>query len=121
MWSRWITSSEVFADYRRNSRDVLSRFVYTEIFSRKWHSTKAVKRYLNRFGWVVALYERGLREAGEIAHLVGSSARLVSEYLELYFQVVKKHQIINKNNPEIKRRSQLDGLQSYAEEVYHGY
>ena len=68
----------------------LSGFVYTEICRRTRHSAKAVKRYVNTFGRVVALYERGVQEVEEIAHYVGISARLAAEYLELYFQVRSK-------------------------------
>lgn len=68
----------------------LSGFVYTEICRRTRHSAKAVKRYVNTFGRVVALYARGIREAEEIAHYVGISVRLASEYLELYFRVREK-------------------------------
>jgi hypothetical protein len=68
----------------------LSGFVYTEICRRTRHSSKAVKRYVNTFGRVVALHERGIRETEEIAHYVGISARLASEYLNLYFDVRSK-------------------------------
>lgn len=68
----------------------LSGFVYTEICRKTRHSARAVKRYVNTFGRVVALYERGVQEAEEIAHYVGISARLAAEYLELYFQVRSK-------------------------------
>ena len=39
---------------------------------------------------MVALHERGIRESEEIAHYVGISARLASEYLELYLRVREK-------------------------------
>jgi hypothetical protein len=65
----------------------LSGFVYTEICHRTRHSAKSVKRYVNTFGRVVSLYERGVQESDEIAHYVGISARLAAEYLGLYFQV----------------------------------
>lgn len=68
----------------------LSGFVYTEICRRLRHSAKSVKRYVNTFGRVVALYERGIKEANEIAHYVGISERLVLEYLELYSNVKGK-------------------------------
>ena len=44
-------------------------------------------RYVSNLGRVVALYERGVKAADEIARYVGISARLASEYLELYFSV----------------------------------
>lgn len=62
----------------------LSGFVYTEICWKTQHSPKAVKRYVQTFGRVVALYERGLKEAAEIARYAGISERLANEYLELY-------------------------------------
>jgi Mn-dependent DtxR family transcriptional regulator len=62
----------------------LSGFVYTEICRKTQHSAKAVKRYVQTFGRVVALYERGLKEAAEIARYAGISERLAAEYLELY-------------------------------------
>lgn len=68
----------------------LSGFVYTEICRQTRHSAKAVKRYVSTFGRVVALYEHGVKAADEIAHYVGISARLASEYLELYFSVREK-------------------------------
>lgn len=68
----------------------LSGFVYTEICRQTRHSAKAVKRYVNTFGRVVALYERGIEQPQEIGHYVGISERLVAEYLELYFQTRQK-------------------------------
>jgi transcription initiation factor IIE alpha subunit len=68
----------------------LSGFVYTEICRRTRHSAKAVKRYVNTFGRVVALYKRGVRESEQIAHYTGVSIGLATEYLELYFQVRSK-------------------------------
>jgi len=68
----------------------LSGFVYTEICRKTRHSAKAVKRYVNTFGRVVALYERGVKQPEEIGHYVGISERLANEYLELYFQVRQK-------------------------------
>lgn len=68
----------------------LSGFVYTEICRRTRHSAKAVKRYVNTFGRVVALYVRGIVQPAEIAYYVGISERLASEYLELYFKLGRK-------------------------------
>lgn len=65
----------------------LSGFVYTEICRRTRHSAKAVKRYVQTFGRVVALYERGIKHEAEIARYGGISARLAAEYLELYFRL----------------------------------
>jgi len=68
----------------------LSGAVYTEICRRTRHSAKAIKRYVNTFGRVVALHERGIKAPEELANYAGISKRLASEYLNLYFQVSKK-------------------------------
>lgn len=68
----------------------LSGSVYTEICRRTRHSAKAVKRYVNTFGRVVALYERGIKASEELANYAGISKRLATEYLNLYFQFSKK-------------------------------
>jgi hypothetical protein len=68
----------------------LSGFVYTEICRKTQHSAKAVKRYVNTFARVVALYERGIKEPAEIASAAGISERLTNEYLELYFKLGTK-------------------------------
>jgi hypothetical protein len=68
----------------------LSGFVYTEICRRTQHSEKAVKRYVNTFGRVVALYRRGIKLSEEISHYVGVSTRLADEYLEIYFRLKDK-------------------------------
>jgi hypothetical protein len=68
----------------------LSGFVYTEICRKTQHSAKAVKRYVNTFGRVVALYERGVKEPAEIAQYTGISERLAAEYLDLYFKLGQK-------------------------------
>jgi hypothetical protein len=68
----------------------LSGFVYTEICRQTRHSAKAVKRYVNTFGRVVALYAREIVEVADIGRYVGISTRLATEYLELYFQVRSK-------------------------------
>lgn len=68
----------------------LSGSVYTEICRRTRHSAKAVKRYVNTFGRVVALYERGIKTPEELANYAGISKRLATEYLNLYFQFSKK-------------------------------
>jgi len=68
----------------------LSGFVYTEICRQTRHSARAVKRYVNTFGRVVALYERGIHAPEEVAHYAGITTRLASEYLDLYFAVRKK-------------------------------
>lgn len=68
----------------------LSGSVYTEICRRTRHSAKAVKRYVNTFGRVVALYERGIKTPEELANYAGISKRLATEYLNLYFKFSKK-------------------------------
>jgi hypothetical protein len=56
---------------------------YSEIMRRTRHSAGAVKRYVETFGRVVVLWDKGIREAGEIAYVVGISERLAGEYLDL--------------------------------------
>lgn len=59
----------------------LERRTYTEIVRRTRHAPSSVKRYVETFGRVVVLWEKGIREAGEIAYVVGISERLAREYL----------------------------------------
>ena len=61
----------------------LRRMTYSEIVRRARHAPSSVKRYVETFGRVVVLWEKGVREAGEIGFLVGASERLVREYLGL--------------------------------------
>ncbi len=61
----------------------LRRMTYSEIVRKARHAPSSVKRYVEAFGRVVVLWERGLRGAGEIAFIVGMSERLAREYLEL--------------------------------------
>lgn len=68
----------------------LNGFVYSEICRKTQHSASAVKRYVNTFGRVVTLHERGVKAAAEIAHYAGISERLAAEYLELYAKLGKK-------------------------------
>lgn len=68
----------------------LNGFVYSEICRKTQHSAKTVKRYVNTFGRVVHLYERGIKAAEEIAKYAGLSTRLVNEYLELYSKLGAK-------------------------------
>lgn len=68
----------------------LSGFVYSEICRRTRHSAKAVKRYVDTFTRVVALYHRGIKESDEVAHYAGISSRLATEYLDLYFRIGKE-------------------------------
>jgi hypothetical protein len=61
----------------------LRRMTYSEIVQRARHSPGAVKRYVETFGRVVVLWDKGVREAGEIGFIVGISERLAREYLRL--------------------------------------
>lgn len=64
----------------------LQRMTYSEIMRKARHAASSIKRYVETFGRVVVLWERGLREAREIAYIVGVSERLASEYLWLRAQ-----------------------------------
>lgn len=61
----------------------LRRMTYSEIVRRARHAASSVKRYVETFGRVVVLWEKGVREAGEIGFIVGVSERLAREYLAL--------------------------------------
>ena len=56
----------------------LNGFVYSEICRKTQHTASSVKRYVNTFGRVVRLYERGVKAAAEIAHYAGISERLAA-------------------------------------------
>jgi len=61
----------------------LQRMTYSEIVRRARHSPGAIKRYVETFGRVVVLWEKGVRSAEELAYVVGVSPRLAGEYLML--------------------------------------
>lgn len=61
----------------------LKRMTYSEIVRRARHAASSVKRYVETFGRVVVLWEKGVREPGEIGFVVGISERLAREYLAL--------------------------------------
>jgi len=61
----------------------LQRMTYSEIVRRARHAPSSVKRYVETFGRVAVMWERGVRDPGEIAFVVGISLRLTLEYLEL--------------------------------------
>jgi len=61
----------------------LRRMTYSEIVRKAHHAPGSVKRYVETFGRVVVLWEKGVRDLGEIAYLVSVSARLAREYLIL--------------------------------------
>ena len=61
----------------------LRRMTYSEIVCRSRHAPASIKRYVETFGRVVVLWEKGVHEVGEIAYVVGISERLAREYLAL--------------------------------------
>lgn len=61
----------------------LRRMTYSEIVRKARHSPKSIQRYVETFGRVVVLWEKGVRGPGEVAFLVGISTRLAGEYLGL--------------------------------------
>lgn len=61
----------------------LQRMTYSEIVRRARHAASSVKRYVETFGRVVVLWEKGVCAAGEIGFIVGVSERLAGEYLAL--------------------------------------
>jgi hypothetical protein len=61
----------------------LRRMTYSEIVRRARHCAGSVKRYVETFGRVVVLWEKGVQSAGEIGYIVGVSERLAQEYLSL--------------------------------------
>jgi hypothetical protein len=56
---------------------------YSQIVRRARHSPSAIKRYVESFGRVVVLWERGVKQAREIGYILGVSERLAGEYLVL--------------------------------------
>lgn len=62
----------------------LQWMTYSEIVRKTRHTPGAIKRYVETFGRVTVLWEKGVREASEISFLVGISERLAREYLELH-------------------------------------
>ena len=61
----------------------LQRMTYSEIVRKARHAPGSVKRYVETFGRMVVLWEKGVRDLGEIAYLIGVSQRLAGEYLML--------------------------------------
>lgn len=61
----------------------LQRMTYTEIVRKARHAPSSIKRYVETFGRVVVLWEKGIRDVGEMAYIVGLSRRLAGEYLVL--------------------------------------
>jgi hypothetical protein len=61
----------------------LQRMTYTEIVRKARHAPSSIKRYVETFGRVVVLWEKGIWDVVEIAYVVGLSRRLVGEYLVL--------------------------------------
>jgi hypothetical protein len=61
----------------------LRRMTYSEIVKKARHAPTSVKRYVETFGRVVVLWEKGVKDVREIAFIVGISGRLAGEYLVL--------------------------------------
>lgn len=61
----------------------LQGMTYSQIVRRARHSPRAIKRYVESFGRVVVLWERGVEKASEIGYILGVSERLAGEYLSL--------------------------------------
>lgn len=61
----------------------LKHYTYTEIKRRSRHSTNSIKRYIQTFGRVVMLTQKGMN-ISEIAFSVDISEKLTKEYLALY-------------------------------------
>ena len=61
----------------------LNRQTYTEIMQRTRHSPGAIKRYVETFGRVVVLWDKGVHDVGDVAYVTGISERLAGEYLKL--------------------------------------
>jgi hypothetical protein len=61
----------------------LQRMTYSEIVRRAHHAPGSVKRYVETFGRVVVLWEKGVRDLNEVAYVVSVSPRLAREYLVL--------------------------------------
>ena len=61
----------------------LQGMTYSQIVKRARHSPSSIKRYVESFGRVVVLWERGVRDAREIGYILGMSERLAREYLTL--------------------------------------
>lgn len=87
----------------------LQRMTYSEIVRKARHSPGAVKRYVETFGRVVVLWEKGVRDAGEIGFVVGVSARLTREYLTL-----------RERYDTVKHRDRLDEIARQVRRVLSG-
>jgi hypothetical protein len=61
----------------------LQRKTYSEISRQARHTPGSIKRYVETFGRVVVLWEKGIRDLSEIAYLVGVSGHLAQQYLDL--------------------------------------
>jgi hypothetical protein len=87
----------------------LQRMTYTEIVRRARHAPSAVKRYVESFGRVVVLWEKGVRDVGEVAYLVGLSPRLAGEYL-----------VLRKQYDQPTNRDRLEEIARQVRRVYPG-
>jgi hypothetical protein len=61
----------------------LGGMTYSAIVRRARHTASAIKRYVESFGRVAVLWEKGVHEAQEISYIIGVSERLAQEYLDL--------------------------------------
>lgn len=61
----------------------LRRMTYSEIVRRARHAASSVKRYVETFGRLVVLWQKGVCQPGEMAFVLGISERLAREYLAL--------------------------------------
>ena len=62
----------------------LSGMTYHEIMRKTRHSAHAIKRYVNTFGRLLIMLNKGLTEIAEISRLLGCTERLTREYLALF-------------------------------------
>ncbi|HMR68555.1 MAG TPA: DUF1670 domain-containing protein, partial [Anaerolineae bacterium] len=86
----------------------LNREGYDKIARWMHHSPQAIKRYVSTFLRIVTLHGQGMTES-EIAFVVGTSVKLVRDYLGVYEQAQgQKHQL-EKLNEEIIRVNGLNG------------
>lgn len=89
----------------------LKQMTYFEIVRRARHSPSAIKRYVETFGRVVVLWEKGVREPGEIGFIVGISERLAREYLALRerYDTLEHHGRLEEIARQVRRVLNGDG------------
>jgi len=86
----------------------LDREGYDKIAQWVHHSPQSIKRYINAFLRIVALYRQGTA-AAEIAFLVGASQKLVRDYVAVYEQVQAQPHRLEKLEEELARVGGLGG------------